>query len=249
MHINNNKVRLETVDIVVDSRDRNISKYPDSSLYLLHLGNTNQIKDVVSMEILGMDFPQSQYVIDKHNNKITYSIDGGLNINKSITPGDYNSLGELISELSDKLPTNYLNINIDENKKELSITKDFSTPSSLISYDIECYNILGIPRNGIIGQSSIYAQYPIRRIKEPYIYININDYDRMKTTRNKFNDPYAKYYFNKEKNNVRQVMMFNPIKEKLYKLQIHITNYNNTLYQSNGTDHSFILRIKRIIGK
>jgi|UniRef100_A0A6C0J527 hypothetical protein len=56
--------------LVIDSSDRNTSKYPDTSTYKIPL--KNPYKDITSIELINADFPSTSYTINDYNNVIRY---------------------------------------------------------------------------------------------------------------------------------------------------------------------------------
>lgn len=57
---------LQSLTIVIDSRDRDFKAYPTPSLY--SIGFEEPIKNVVGFEILDASIPVTEFSIDKHNN-------------------------------------------------------------------------------------------------------------------------------------------------------------------------------------
>jgi hypothetical protein len=61
----------KTTKVVIDSRDRNTSLYPEPNHYVIQL--VDDIDEVVSAELTMTDVPLSSYLINKHNNNISIS--------------------------------------------------------------------------------------------------------------------------------------------------------------------------------
>lgn len=58
--------------LLIDSRDRNYSKYPNSNDYKIMLNEP--IKDVVEIELIQAHIPPTAYLVNNNNNKIYYYI-------------------------------------------------------------------------------------------------------------------------------------------------------------------------------
>jgi hypothetical protein len=56
--------------LLIDSAERDHTKYPDPDKYKIKLKNV--YKDVTSIELISADFPQSSYTINEYNNTIRY---------------------------------------------------------------------------------------------------------------------------------------------------------------------------------
>jgi hypothetical protein len=56
--------------LLIDSADRDHTKYPDPDKYKIRL--KNPYKDVTSIELISADFPQSSYTINEYNNTFRY---------------------------------------------------------------------------------------------------------------------------------------------------------------------------------
>lgn len=99
-----------TKQIVIDSRDRDYLKYPDSNKYRVEI--TEDFRDVTSLELILGQIPNTFYNISNQNNKF-YISEGDTAIqNISIPEGQYNneqlldvlngSKGDLFESLKNK---------------------------------------------------------------------------------------------------------------------------------------------------
>ena len=73
--------------LIIDSRDRDLQKYPDPNNYVIHLNN--KLRDAVSIELVRGCIPKSQYNINISNNKLHYSFDLCTIDCIEIPPGNY----------------------------------------------------------------------------------------------------------------------------------------------------------------
>lgn len=87
--------------VCIDSRDRDKNSYPNSNKYVLHLDN--EIEDVVSGEIILIQIPFSNYMINKNNNRLFVSVsDTNIDTEVVLEIGDYDKMS-LQNELNVKL--------------------------------------------------------------------------------------------------------------------------------------------------
>ena len=63
------KTKIDVL-LLIDSSDRDHTKYPDPDKYKIKLKNV--YKDVTSIELISADFPQSSYTVNEYNNTIRY---------------------------------------------------------------------------------------------------------------------------------------------------------------------------------
>lgn len=101
--------------LIVDSRKRNTSLYPDAGHYVFELNK--QYSDVVSLELVSTSLPNSGYGITQYNNKIYLSVGNVLTPDTTLTipPGNYtynnqtDSPEELLNVLNAALTDDDLN--------------------------------------------------------------------------------------------------------------------------------------------
>lgn len=114
------KAKTKTLQLVVDSRDRNRKIYPDPNKYVLHL--LDDFDNVTSIELIHAYIPTSGYNINESNNKLHISINGAENeilFNEGIYQIEddtitetylYNMINETITD------NNIINLNITYSK-------------------------------------------------------------------------------------------------------------------------------------
>jgi hypothetical protein len=85
---------------IIDSRDRDYKLYPNPNNYVINF--TNELRDVISVELVKGCIPNSQYQINHTNNILSYIKYNELEnecVEKSIEKGNY-TVSELIDELN-----------------------------------------------------------------------------------------------------------------------------------------------------
>jgi hypothetical protein len=102
----------ETFIFLADSAKRDKAAYPTAAEYEVLFNS--QFRNVVKFEVLKVNIPRTDYLVDETESTFSYSIDQPTNINTwqtqvqgnirtaNITPGDYN-LPQLIDELNNAL--------------------------------------------------------------------------------------------------------------------------------------------------
>ena len=189
-----------------------------------------------------MYIPQTQYILDNHNNILTYKYENNEKHQIFIpTTKNIKNKNNIISLLNTQFDPMYIYFKYENNK--IHIYNNFSEDVEFyFSEDKSIGKLLGftydikIPKNDInVADNGITLQH------DPYVNININKYENI-TNVNNFPVLY-KHIFNKQ-NEPRQIKQFTPPIGKLFKLDVSFTNIHNTLYNFHGYDHTFNLRIK-----
>jgi len=228
---------MESVEISIDSKFRDSNKHPNPNYYSIDLPST--YKNVYSIEILRAEIPQTQYIIDDFNNILYYKIENENVITKVLK--SCNNVSNLLHTLNENVDPSIFSFSI-ENGKIVIFNNSSKQIKFLFSYERSIGHILSIPYDITLqGCSSMTAQNTIVFQKEPYLYININEYSNIENL--KHQTFFHKHSFSKDRES-KQVFYCKPILGKLYKLNISFLNYNNCLYNFHGYNHSFNIRIK-----
>ena len=72
--------------LLVNSADRNTTKYPEPNKYLINL--RKPYKRITSIDLQRADIPASGYIINQYNNALHF-VDNSVEYDITITPGDY----------------------------------------------------------------------------------------------------------------------------------------------------------------
>lgn len=188
--------------LVIDSRDRNYIKYPESNSYRIEI--TEEYRDVTSLELVYGQLPSSYYNINSNNNKFYISENESANVNVEsikIPEGQYtnksllNILNGHKSNLFNELDNKY-NFSRDENNLKMRIQSDNTTNNNFVynfNYEMnnECNTcpvnsidqMIGFVNNTYISEiiDLSYVYVPKNKI----IYLNKssdNDYKLYKIT-------------------------------------------------------------------
>ena len=231
---------MTTFDILIDSQYRNKNVYHEPNKYSIELPIT--YKNVQSIEVHRVYIPQTQYILDNHNNNLTYKYKSNEKHTIQIpVMKNIKTKNDIINLLNRQFDPMYIYFKYEKNK--IHIYNNFSE-------DVEFYfsehksigKLLGFTYDIKINKNEVIeADNDITLQHDPYVNLNINKYENITNIHN-FPILY-KHIFNKQ-NEPRQVKQFSPPIGKLFKLDISFTNIHNILYNFNGFDHTFNLRIK-----
>jgi len=134
-------------DLLIDSRDRNILKYPNPNSYLLDL--EREIYNIISIELISAIIPNSEYIINNHNNLFHFEETNNTLITAIIPNGNYN-LDTLASALQTQLNisgsssytvTNggYERLNKYQNSSSTIVESDFANSYRIFDQDINTF--------------------------------------------------------------------------------------------------------------
>lgn len=74
-------------DVIIDSRDRNIDKYPEPNKYTLDL--EHDMYNVISVELISAEIPNTEYIINNDNNSLHFEETNGATLIATIPVGNY----------------------------------------------------------------------------------------------------------------------------------------------------------------
>jgi len=181
---------MKKIIINIDSRDRDLVKYPNSSYFSTKLGN--KIRNVKSIKIDKIELPFINIYPEFFNNISYIKYNNFFKINKNnivtiikIDTNNYNQK-TIIEKINSQLILIDLSISLIDNKVEI-----FSQQSEM--FDIDFNNnsefkslgdILGFGKNIYNNITSIISSKEILLTTDHYFYININNYGNIYSTDN-----------------------------------------------------------------
>jgi hypothetical protein len=95
-------IDVRKIRLVVDSRERNMTLFPNPNKYDINL--TNFIPNVSSIKLVSSTFPFSSYLINKNNNVLYFEMNGSV-YTSAIDIGDYSSGTELAAVMQNAMNT------------------------------------------------------------------------------------------------------------------------------------------------
>lgn len=129
--------------LVIDSRDRNCNKYPNSNNYVYPLNK--EYKNVVSIELVAGCVPYTGYIINKNNNKLFFQESFGHTLVAEVTPGNYNTtdLTTALQNALNDVGDNVYTVTINDLTNKFTISSNLATGDNifrLLNNCCECSN-------------------------------------------------------------------------------------------------------------
>jgi hypothetical protein len=142
---------LRTIYLEINSRDRNIVSYPNSSEFRWKF--QRPLKDIVSFQVVGGTIPTRIYNIDSGWNQFTFQ-EGTVKYQVTLSPGRY-TLSLFGIELASKLNSlsgisNVYSCSISPTSDQLTITRDFGTESFSLLFASGSYTDLFDQNNTLV---------------------------------------------------------------------------------------------------
>lgn len=99
-YLKNLQKTIKYQDIIIDSRDRNTDKYPDTNNFTVDL--EEDLYSIISIELISAEIPNVEYIINNDNNLLHFEETMGTTLTATIPIGNY-TLSELATELQTQL--------------------------------------------------------------------------------------------------------------------------------------------------
>ena len=238
---------------VIDSRDRNLSHFPDPSKYEIKL--SEDIHDVQSVELLSFDVPFTKYLINSSNNTFYYKV-GNDEYNFSIDEGDYETVAELVTELNNKKGS--APFTFSELLKQKRIKLDTTDNVTLVclgdeiqknnyprlspTYKSQLMKLLGLSlKDHTISASTEYPfQHRVDLRKDKYMVMNLGQSSVNFSENNSTHKSFAiikKDELDNKYIDANYKKFYNPPIPSMATLRISFTDYNGQLYDFQNQDH------------
>ncbi len=235
------KQKTDSFKVIIDSRDRDFSIYPNASKYTIQLNES--INDVVSIQLSDYNIPFSKTLINDTNNTLNYSTNNGTNWYQIyLTNGNYTGT-QLAAELTAKLVTN---VNYLTSITFSSITQKFTFTAPNNNFVLRFINSINDKNNlySILGFSTIdYTSSPtivspniVNLDKDSYIIMKLEN----AITNISNNDTINKSFAVIKDTILSDELIkkdFNPPMNNFSKFIIEFNDYYGNLYQFNGKEH------------
>ena len=244
---------------VIDSRDRNLSHFPDPNNYEINL--SEDIHDVQSVELLSFDVPFTKYLINSSNRTFYYKVDGN-DCKFNIDEGDYNSVAELVTELNDKKDNAPFTFHEMLKQNKIKITNDDGKAITLVclgdeiqknnypllskTYKSQLMKILGLSLDNHTFSGSVEYPFPHRVDirKDKYMVMNLGQSSVNLSENNPTHKSFAiikKDDLDNKYTDLNYKKFYNPPIPSMAKLRISFKDYNGQLYDFQNQDHMFEL--------
>jgi hypothetical protein len=246
---------FENIILNIDSKFRNKTKYQNSSKFSIDL--TNPLKNINSIRLSSIEFPNVFYTFSTNKNNTTFLID---NIKIEIPSGNYdaNTLIQTINTIIKQL-VSYISVELvlDYNTGKITI-KEKDTNTFNLNFDNDTiYPSLGYLlgfRNNLYESNSLYTSESILDIiGDNYILIKINDYGNLINTfsGNKYFGKIIIYnnkntvIFDNNSNFISKTYNFlQPV--NINKLSIQLTDIYDNEIDMNQLDFSLTIEVEQI---
>lgn len=250
--------------LLIDSRDRNYTLYPNSNSYKLHLNR--QYRDVVAIKLTKGMIPHSGFYVSSQNNTIHFS-EGSVNYTASIATGyyDQSDLFDAIgTAMSDVGGTYSLALSSDQ-KRNVIITGVDTFKLQFLSATGEYLEnsigpLLGFPpQNSSTAATTQTGSHPFCENidEEPYVAIHLEEAPNMDALGRGADQAFAiiplqgtnvdgcgREFFGKHTaNNGETVKHYNPPIGTLRSMTLKFKKHDGTLYDFNGKEHFLMFDI------
>ena len=182
--------------------------------------------------------------------KLTVTINDINNINQlyntlNIVDNDLN----LIFEDSNNGVNSLFNINA-SNILDVDLISDTELTITIVLDTVVNNNLI---LNPVIYTNVIIGDIIRNKIREPYVLLDISEFNRLESSNTNIQDSYVKIpvnqqehmYFDNTKNH-GTVKYFNPVLKKLDRLTIKIKDRQGKILDSNGLDHTLVFAVKSL---
>lgn len=242
--------------IVIDSRDRNTLIYTSNSNYQIDLDE--EYKNVLSVELISIDIPKTQYLINNTNN-LLYFNSNGFEYTATVPIGNY-TIDDLLIALKNSMDTVSSNTFTISNS---TLTNKITISVSISTFDIifvdktnHMGKLLGfIITSNIISVSSVIGTNQYNLNGPTYLILHINEFENLFGKKSSIKKGFAKipldatqteYKYFKNTQDYHVIKEFSPPLAKLAQLNIRFLNYEGEEYDFGGLDHSMVLKIRRL---
>lgn len=255
--------------LIVDSRDRNDTAYPDQHNYRLNLKKI--YKNIVSMELISAEVPRTGYIVNDNNNKIYFEETGGTTLTATIPPGNYDtsSLPAAIKSALEAVGGSTYTVTYNSTTNKITIasdgaggagifnllfdggTENYDDSTKTIYLDDSAGPIIGFAKTDLSGSLTYTGQNVINLNGECYIFMIIKEFRRIDSRNITVDNAFAKLVFDNGLNSfkfyegeqARPIKYFSPPHGKLSHLSIEFRTYSGDYYNFNGVDHSLSFEI------
>jgi hypothetical protein len=247
---------IKTDTIVIDSRDRDTIIYTSNSNYQIDLDE--EYKNILSVELVSIDIPKTQYLINITNNLLYFNTDGQDYI-ATVPIGNY-TIDELLVALKSSMDT--------ISGSTFTLSKSSLTNKITISISTSTFDLQFVDKTNQIGKllgfiitsnledlSTITSPNQYNLNGPTYIILHINEFENLFGKKSSVKKAFAKipldathteYKYFKNTQDYHVIKDFSPPLAKLAQLNIRFLNYEGEEYDFGGLEHSMILKIRRL---
>ncbi len=240
--------------IVVDSRIRDQNLFPTPNEYDIPFDD--DINDVVSAQLVYIDMPFPNYLINKFFNQLTISV-GGIDTTITLDEGEYTDaqlLAEFQSKIDSALGTNFIIISHTNRTDKYTFTSASQFTLKFANKTNTLALLLGFSRikdytSTWDGVSAFTLTGDFRRNLNfnNYIIMDIEQFDILKSIDRDLNKSFAMIPRNYDTlnlaDNPQYIKYFSPPIPKLTKLRVRLYDRFGNPYNFHNQDHRFEIEL------
>jgi hypothetical protein len=231
--------------------------------------------ELLSAEIPHSGYPINSNNNEIHFQETNAQVSGSTYYTATIPQGTY-TVSELVTKIQEKMNLvgqSTYTVSVDSNSRKFKIISNLSGGDNLfnllfrgnpIKYHDTTKNtyrsrsigsVIGYTRLDLTGASNYVAQNQYNIKGEKYVMLHIDDLDNMEGIGSGISNAFSKISLNSNINETRFYNMaeyiskktFNPPMNNLSKLNIKFKNYDGSLYDFGGIEHSLFFKITTLI--
>lgn len=260
--ITNNHHRDNTV-LVIDSLDRDLTKYPNPNEYVIKL--PLRVRNAETIELMSLQLTRTETNVNSGNNTFTLSVD---NVEYTIVLpiGELESGEELATAITNAIaatvPASTTTFNVTFNRK-LIISNTGNLPFSItVSENVsKLLGIVGkkIRGTGVVDSSSEGILTGTRLVclkGVDYIIVSINDYNRVVSASQAAHTSFitipmeryaigSRFVINSDEKERKGLYILSNGQHDLFEIRISFKRPDGSLYDFEGVDHLLTFRVTR----
>lgn len=257
--------------LLIDSRSRNYDNHPEPNNYDINFNKT--FNDILEIELISANIPKSEYNINNSNNTIHFNV-SSTDYTAVLSNGNYD-ISTLMSDLETVMNGvgSGVTFTITEDTKTNKITISGSGSFDLLFIggtekiglstrtkylDSSIGYTIGFKREDLTGNTTYTAQNIYNLNGENYVLLYIQDLENINTGNysvSGVSNSYAKInldtdvnttkYYSSNSDYVSKITFTVP-KQTMSRMEIMFYNYNGSLYDFNGLEHSLYFKFKTL---
>lgn len=252
------KNHRENIDIVVDSRDRDITNYPSPADYVIKL--PFMIRGVKYIELISLQLTRTESTVHSGNNKFSYAVDGN-SYDITLPTGDYASNEQdcIVRNVKKALRTIRTTVEVSRTDNLLLQIQD--TVPFQLNIPSGTATLLGLSEgintavlDTVTNMYKITGTRAINIHGVPYLIMYVNDYTRIVSPTNNLHRAYMlipmesrrymdRFVINNDEKEKKGKFKLLDQQRTIHQFRIRFTRPDGSLYDFNGIDHHIIFKV------